>query len=141
MFSGGALLHTGYLNVINTSFVGNQAGQEGLAVISFGVIQEASNLKFVNNVLSCSIKEYGYENNAGEVTKKTENTVLGVCFFFTKFYPKFKHNVLENNRHALLKLEGFRKQTNIVFVNPRLSSRLVSTDLEVTLLTRLDLVA
>ena len=58
--SGGAIYHTGYLRLSNTSFVGNEAGIEGPAIISIGLLEELSNVYFSENTFDCRAGEYGY---------------------------------------------------------------------------------
>lgn len=59
--SGGAIFHTGYLGMYFTDFVANEAGQDGMAVFSVGLVEEALNVTFDSNTLSCPVGEYGYD--------------------------------------------------------------------------------
>lgn len=61
------MFHTGRVRVTSTSFLENEAGREGLAILSIGSIQQASNLTFSNNTLHCPTGEFGYEKIADEV--------------------------------------------------------------------------
>ena len=58
--SGGAIYHTGYLRLSNTSFVANEVGIEGPAIISIGILEEMSNVYFSENTFDCRAGEYGY---------------------------------------------------------------------------------
>ncbi|CAM9428829.1 unnamed protein product [Scytosiphon promiscuus] len=62
--SGGAIFHTGYLGIYYTVFAANEAGQDGTAVFSIGVVEKAVNVTFDGNILSCPLGEYGYEEEA-----------------------------------------------------------------------------
>ena len=64
--SGGALFHTGFLTITETSFVTNKAGKVGLAVFSIGGFNEPSNVSFESNTRSCPIGEYGYNLKVGD---------------------------------------------------------------------------
>lgn len=44
----------------NTSFVANQAGIEGVAVISIGLLEALSNVSFSENLFYCRAGSYGY---------------------------------------------------------------------------------
>ena len=58
--SGGAIYHTAFLWVINTNFMGNEAGIEGPAVMSVGLAQMLYNVSFLGNKYHCPAGEYGY---------------------------------------------------------------------------------
>ncbi|CAM9483258.1 unnamed protein product, partial [Ectocarpus fasciculatus] len=62
--SGGTIFHTGYLGMIETVFASNEAGQDGTAVFSIGVVQEALNVTFASNTLYCPLGEYAYDKEA-----------------------------------------------------------------------------
>ncbi|CAM9433543.1 unnamed protein product, partial [Ectocarpus sp. 13 AM-2016] len=62
--SGGTIFHTGYLGMIETVFASNKAGQDGTAVFSIGVVQEALNVTFASNTLHCPLGEYAYDKEA-----------------------------------------------------------------------------
>lgn len=76
MYSGGGLFHTGSLDITNTSFIDNQAGQDGLAMYSFGALIEAPSLTFSNNTLYCPEGKYGYAKKADEVSSAR---IVNVC--------------------------------------------------------------
>ena len=59
--SGAAIFHSGYLSIFSTVFAGNKAGQDGTAVFSIGVVEEAQNVTFDSNTLSCPLGDYGYD--------------------------------------------------------------------------------
>lgn len=61
--SGGAIYHTGELELNNTRFVANQAGVQGLAVNSLGELSFARNTSFERNARYCLPGEYGYDKN------------------------------------------------------------------------------
>lgn len=42
-------------------FAANEAGQDGTAIFSIGVMEEMLNVTFESNTLSCPLGEYGYE--------------------------------------------------------------------------------
>ena len=67
--SGGAIYHTGYLRLSNTSFVANEVGIEGPAIISIGFLEELSSVYFSENAFDCRAGEYGYivENEVSSV--------------------------------------------------------------------------
>ena len=44
----------------NTSFVANEVGIEGPAIISIGFLEEMSNVYFSENTFDCRAREYGY---------------------------------------------------------------------------------
>lgn len=58
--SGGAIFHTGSLRVTDTSFIANEAGVEGPAVMSIGLLNELHNVYFLRNMKHCDAGEYGY---------------------------------------------------------------------------------
>ncbi|CAM9485036.1 unnamed protein product [Ectocarpus sp. 12 AP-2014] len=62
--SGGTIFHTGYLGMIETVFESNEAGQDGTAVFSIGVVQQALNVTFASNTLNCPMGEYAYDKEA-----------------------------------------------------------------------------
>ena len=73
--SGGAIYHTGYLRLSNTSFVANEVGIEGPAIISIGPVEELSNVNFSENTFDCRAGEYGYidKNEVSTVFVRHEN--------------------------------------------------------------------
>lgn len=58
--SGGAIFHTGFMRVFNTTFVANVAGVEGPGIMSVGGLENLSNVSFVENTFKCGAGEYGY---------------------------------------------------------------------------------
>lgn len=53
--SGGAYLHSGVaVDLVHSTFVGNRAGEEGLAVLSLGIAENISHLVFDSNTVFCS---------------------------------------------------------------------------------------
>lgn len=58
--SGGAIFHTGYLRVVDSSFVENQVEKEGPAIMSIGVLQTLSNVSFVGNAYHCRAGQYSH---------------------------------------------------------------------------------
>ena len=67
--SGGAIYHTGSLHIFNTSFVANEVGIEGPAIISIGLLEELSNVQFSENTFDCRAGEYGYIIAENEVSR------------------------------------------------------------------------
>lgn len=60
--SGGAYLHSGVaVDLDRCTFVGNKAGEEGLAVLSLGIAENISDAEFDSNSFFCSTGTYGYE--------------------------------------------------------------------------------
>ena len=47
------------MSLENCSFTANDAGDEGLAVISIGLLDRMENVTFANNTLHCDTGEYG----------------------------------------------------------------------------------
>ncbi|CAB1102169.1 unnamed protein product [Ectocarpus sp. CCAP 1310/34] len=62
--SGGTIFHTGHLGMIETVFASNEAGQDGTAVFSMGVVQKALNVAFASNTLNCPPGENAYDKEA-----------------------------------------------------------------------------
>ena len=58
--SGGAIYHTGSLDIFNSSFLANEVGVEGPAIISIGGLEALSNVRFSENTFYCRAGEYGY---------------------------------------------------------------------------------
>lgn len=58
--SGGAIVHTGSLRVLNSTFMGNEAGVEGTAITSLGFLETLSNVSFSENTYYCGAGKYGY---------------------------------------------------------------------------------
>lgn len=56
--SGGAIFHTGSMTLNECNFTANEAGDEGLAVISIGLLESMHNVTFVDNNLHCAAGEY-----------------------------------------------------------------------------------
>lgn len=54
---------------MNTIFVENMAGQDGLAIYSIGALVDNSSFALSNNTLYCPRGEYGYDKIADEVTR------------------------------------------------------------------------
>ena len=46
------------------AFIENEAGDEGLAVISIGLLVSMDNVTFQDNTKHCDTGEYGYMNNS-----------------------------------------------------------------------------
>ena len=59
----------------NTSFVANEVGIEGPAIISIGLLEELSNVQFSENTFECRAGEYGYidKNEVSSVFVRHEN--------------------------------------------------------------------
>ncbi|CAM9112289.1 unnamed protein product, partial [Sphacelaria rigidula] len=79
--SGGAYLHSGVLvGLRGSTFAGNRAGDDGLAIMSHGMVELDSfeNTSFRSNTYYCPSGQYGYE-----VTKigGFEDEVSGTCRF------------------------------------------------------------
>lgn len=68
--SGAAIFHSGYLGLFFTVFAGNTAGEDGTAVFSIGVVEQAANVTFDSNTLSCPQGDYGYDREV-RVPKET----------------------------------------------------------------------
>lgn len=65
--SGGAYLHSGVaVGIENCIFVGNRAGDEGLAILSLGIAEKISGVEFDSNSFYCSSGTYGYEMDVPE---------------------------------------------------------------------------
>ena len=47
------------MSLENCDFIANDAGDEGLAVISIGLLDSMENVTFANNTLHCDTGEYG----------------------------------------------------------------------------------
>eukprot|EP00903_Cladosiphon_okamuranus_P016944 g15619.t1 len=74
--SGGAYLHSGVaVDLDRCTFVGNKAGEEGLAVLSLGIAENISDAEFDSNSFFCSTGTYGYE------MEQTEAEVSDTCRF------------------------------------------------------------
>lgn len=58
-------------------FIANEAGDEGLAVISIGLLESMSNVTFENNTLHCAAGEYRDMRNIDEVN--TKGVLAVVC--------------------------------------------------------------
>ena len=58
--SGGAIFHSGLLLLSNTSFVANEVGIEGPAIMSIGFLEGLSYVNFSENTFYCRVGEYGY---------------------------------------------------------------------------------
>ena len=62
---GGALLLSGVLvDFTGCSFDSNMAGEDGLAVMNLGVVNNISDLAFLKNSVFCSSGKYGLEEDA-----------------------------------------------------------------------------
>lgn len=60
--SGGALAHSGVITMLsNTTFESNKAGEEGLAVISFGEVTDLLNVSFTGHAYHCDKGSYGFD--------------------------------------------------------------------------------
>ena len=65
--SGGAYLHSGVnVGLERCTFVENQAGEEGPAVLSLGIAENVSDVAFDSNTLYCRSGTYGYEMDASD---------------------------------------------------------------------------
>ena len=65
---GGALLHSGVLVALtNCSFESNMAGEDGLAVMSLGLVNCIRDLTFQKNSFFCASGKYGLEKDSDEV--------------------------------------------------------------------------
>lgn len=60
--SGGAIFHTGSMSLATCTFIENEAGDEGLAVISIGLLDSMDNVTFQDNTKHCATGQYGYMN-------------------------------------------------------------------------------
>lgn len=49
------------MRVVNTSFVANAAANEGVAILSVGVLDELSNVVFSKNSFLCRLGEYSFD--------------------------------------------------------------------------------
>lgn len=58
--SEGAIFHTGSMRVFNSSFVANEVGVEGPAIMSIGFLEELAYVSFSANTYQCRVGEYGY---------------------------------------------------------------------------------
>lgn len=76
VYSGGGIFHTGGLHIANASFVGNQAGEDGLAIFSLGPLITTLGLAFSKNTLHCPQGTYGYDISADDVRDIAEITDL-----------------------------------------------------------------
>ena len=64
---GGALLHSGVLvALIGCTFDSNMAGEDGLAVMSLGLVNNITDLTFQNNSLFCTSGTYDLEEGSDE---------------------------------------------------------------------------
>ena len=60
-------MHSGVaVGLTRCTFVGNKAGEEGLAVLSLGIAENITEVVFSANTLHCSSGAYGYEMDAYE---------------------------------------------------------------------------
>eukprot|EP00903_Cladosiphon_okamuranus_P007092 g6891.t2 len=74
--SGGAYLHSGVnVDLERCTFVENQAGEEGPAVLSLGIAENVSEVVFDSNTFYCSSGTYGYE------MASSDPEVSGTCRF------------------------------------------------------------
>ncbi len=65
--SGGAYLHSSVAVALERcTFVGNKAGDEGLAVLSLGIPENISDVVFDSNAFHCGSGTYGYEMDVSE---------------------------------------------------------------------------
>ena len=65
---GGALLHSGVLVALtNCTFESNMAGEDGLAVMSFGLVNNIRDLTFRKNSFFCASGKYGLDKDIDEV--------------------------------------------------------------------------
>lgn len=55
------MFHTGALTIAQALFVDNQAGEDGTAIFSVGVLYDVLNVTFERNTLECPIGKYGVE--------------------------------------------------------------------------------
>lgn len=84
------MVHTGSMKITSTTFEANNAGKEGMAILSVGVLQEAINVTFIENTLHCPINQYGFDKDINEVmitSRSHSEGYLGfggqhVCVFF-----------------------------------------------------------
>ena len=65
---GGALLHTGTLEALTEcTFKSNMAGEDGLAVMSLGIINYIADLTFKNNSFFCASGKYSLEEDSYQI--------------------------------------------------------------------------
>ena len=65
---GGALLHSGVLVALTgCTFDSNMAGEDGLAVMSLGLVNNITDSTFQNNSLFCTSGKYDLEEGSDEV--------------------------------------------------------------------------
>lgn len=67
-FSGGAIFHTGFLRIVRVVFEGNEAGAEGNAIFSIGMLEEMTGVVFSKNLYHCPVGKYSYIAKAEEVS-------------------------------------------------------------------------
>ena len=68
MVEGGALLHFGTLEALtDCTFESNMAGEDGVAVTIFGLVDNITNLTFRDNSFYCASGKYGLVENNDEV--------------------------------------------------------------------------
>eukprot|EP00904_Undaria_pinnatifida_P004022 jgi/Undpi1/13620/HiC_scaffold_9.g03274.m1 len=87
--SGGAIYHTGSLRLSNISFVANEVGIEGPAIISIGFLEEMSNVYFSENTFDCRAREYGYiDKNEGVAWARTIAKMFALtAFLYVRCHP------------------------------------------------------
>lgn len=76
---GGAIFHTGVLHLFHTTFVANEVGHEGAAILSMGFLEELSNVSFSSNMYFCRAGKYGYIDT-DEVRSMSGNNYRDVHF-------------------------------------------------------------
>lgn len=84
--SGGAIVHSGELSIINSSLVDNVAGADGVAVLSFGTLTILRGAAFQNNTLTCPLGEYGYDVDTK--VRKMLNTALSTYSMWSLDLPR-----------------------------------------------------
>eukprot|EP00752_Nemacystus_decipiens_P017814 g15971.t2 len=74
--SGGGFLHSGVLvELRNTNFFNNTAGEDGLAIMSLGIAENFFNVTFKANTFYCPPGEYGHD------VDQSDDEVSGTCRF------------------------------------------------------------
>lgn len=75
--------------MIETVFASNEAGQDGTAVFSIGVVEEALNVTFASNTLYCPLGEYAYDKEVGSCVTLSHGDVntqvkLSTCTWLSR---------------------------------------------------------
>lgn len=65
----------------------NQAGEEGLAVLSLGIAENITDVVFDSNTFYCSSETYGYEMDAADAEVRHEVTDTHPTRYFVEPTP------------------------------------------------------